>query len=103
MPELGALPNLGFAHLAGVDPLTINNFIVPELHQSGISNSLFVLVHLSALPWAQSPRVQQAQQRTMIDLLLRLPGFAVTSHSPRMAICNALALMWINRLLWSSI
>src|SRR5215472_3765709 len=40
MPELGALPNLGFAHLAGVDPLTINNFIVPELHQSGISNSL---------------------------------------------------------------
>src|SRR6516225_3067313 len=49
MPELGALPNLGFAHLAGVDPLTINNFIVPELHQSGISNSLFVLVHPSAL------------------------------------------------------
>jgi hypothetical protein len=51
MPELGALPNLGFAHLASVDPLTIDNFIVPELHQSSISNSLFVLVHLSALHW----------------------------------------------------
>jgi hypothetical protein len=37
MPELSALPNLSFAHLAGIDSLTIANFIVPELRQSGIS------------------------------------------------------------------
>src|SRR6516164_2902769 len=91
MPELGALPSFSFAHLAGVDPLTINNLIVPVLRQSGISNSLFVLVHRQLSVGPRSPFERSEATGWQRDLLplflspfvcLTVPAFGDIHRDP---------------------